>query len=672
MNIEQFPLSFRTRNLVRFCQHPAVETTDDSFMANFGFRDRGSRFSVLKSCRTLAGPDECYAHFQIDARLLMAKLLGMEMDFRRMPAEQKTRWQMYNSMNYYRSHVQEYFCINGVKPVPPLQGECLIFFPAADRLSVLYRLTNNSPADVDVLLRWLAAPAGKGDASIVENGFAFAMEQRVHGAYRAAAEVRCGEKDVAFAVAGAGFESNWAPRTIRGGKTLEIAFSVALAINGPAAAVTMSVPAANRALTAAVKDAEADYARMPKLPAAMAAYGDLVLKAAGTIRSLRYADRDDAGVVRPTVQAGKCGVAATWFWDTSFTMPALGLIGEATWGLGAAANLCGGIGPDGNPPVKYSAGRYVYAYQQPILAWGVGHLAAGVGNDKFVRQVYAPLSRYVNHWLTDCDANHNGLAEFPSEGLAWDDAYRWHDQFPIGYDRGEVWWQRKWGRMKADQFESVDTNSHLYLECLTLERMARRLGKKDDALAWAARAKAIAEAVNRDLFDAKTGLYQDRCLDGRFTGMITPSNFMPICAGFAPREIARDMCRKYLLNPQRFYSPLPFPTLDMKHPAFRSGGFLFAPPEYPGALCNHAYWHGRTWPHVSFWMIMALHQAGLAAEADAAARRVLDAMGRSEAIYECYDPLTGQGNGHPEFLWSSGAVISLAYQMYKKDPVGRV
>ncbi len=673
MNIEQFPLSFRSRNLLRCCRHPAYETTDDSFVANFAFRDRGSRFSILKSNRTLAGPDECFAHYQIDSRPLFDKLLGMEIDFPHLPAPQKARWQMYNSMNYYRSHVEELFTINGVRPVPPIAGTCFIFCPAADRLGVLYRLTNNSQADVEVLLRWLATPAGKGEAATIDHGFAYSMEQKVQSPYRAAAEVRCDQADVAFALAGGGFASNWVTRTIPAGKSIEIAFSAAFNINAPAEAPALPVAAARRALTASVKDAEADYARLPQLPKAMAAYGDLVLKAAGTIRSLRFADRDPAGKLRNTMHAGKCGVASTWFWDTSFTMPALGLIGEAEGGFGAASCLCGGIKEDGQPPVKYSAGSYIYAYQQPILAAGIGHLAAAIPNDKFLRQVYAPLSRYVNHWLTVADVNRNGLAEFPANGLAWDDSYRWHDKFPIAYDRGQTWWQRPWGHMTAAEFESVDTNCHLYLECRTMERMAARLGKAADAAAWAARAKALAAAINRELFNEKTGLYEDRRIaDGRFTGMITPANFMPIYAGIAPRGMAADMCRKYLLDPDRFYSVLPFPTLDMKNAAFRSGGFLFAPPEYPGALCNHAYWHGRTWPHVSFWMTAALHQAGLTAEADAAARRILDAMGKSEAIYECYDPLTGQGNGYPEFLWSSGAVISLAYQMYKKDPVGRL
>ena len=105
----------------------------------------------------------------------------------------------------------------------------------------------------------------------------------------------------------------------------------------------------------------------------------------------------------------------------------------------------------------------------------------------------------------------------------------------------------------------------------------------------------------------------------------------------------------------------------MKHPAFRSGGYLHSPPGHPGSLVQHAYWIGRTWPHISFWLVEAIHKSGLAKEADEAAGRILDAIGKSEAIYECYDSLTGYGNGHPEYTWTSAAVLALAFQRYKTD-----
>jgi hypothetical protein len=180
---------------------------------------------------------------------------------------------------------------------------------------------------------------------------------------------------------------------------------------------------------------------------------------------------------------------------------------------------------------------------------------------------------------------------------------------------------------------------------------------------------SVAGAVNAHLYDDEAGVYMDRCVDGRFTGMLTPASFMPLYAGFCPHTRAQRLCRDYLLNPDRFYTTMPFPTLDRSHVAFRSGGYQSTHSDHPGALVNQAYWIGRSWPHVSFWMVGAIHRSGLPVEARTAAGRILDAMTRNEGINECYDALTGDGVGHPEYNWSQAAALALAFELYAR-PVG--
>ena len=43
----EFPLTQRSRNLVRFCRHLPEDSLDASFAGDFGFRDAGSRFAIL-------------------------------------------------------------------------------------------------------------------------------------------------------------------------------------------------------------------------------------------------------------------------------------------------------------------------------------------------------------------------------------------------------------------------------------------------------------------------------------------------------------------------------------------------------------------------------------------------------------------------------------------------
>jgi putative isomerase len=181
-------------------------------------------------------------------------------------------------------------------------------------------------------------------------------------------------------------------------------------------------------------------------------------------------------------------------------------------------------------------------------------------------------------------------------------------------------------------------------------------------------AVALGKAINHRLFDPVTGMYQDRHIpSGRFTGYLTAGCFLPLYAGLAPKQAAVAACRRYLLDPERFYTTLPFAGVDRAHPAFKSGGRLYAVPQYPGALLQSAYWLGRVWLQYSYWLTGALWQAGLKKEADAAADKILDALLPQESLYECYDPLTAMGNGHAEFSWGAAPVLALAYRQYRRQ-----
>jgi len=47
-------------------------------------------------------------------------------------------------------------------------------------------------------------------------------------------------------------------------------------------------------------------------------------------------------------------------------------------------------------------------------------------------------------------------------------------------------------------------------------------------------------------------------------------------------------------------------------------------------------------------------------------------MSQNEAIFECYDSLTGWGIGHPEYSWSAAAALALAFELYTQNPVGKL
>ena len=670
------PLTARSRNLVRFARHLPIETMDESFAGDFAFRDAGSRFSVLKSPKTLPGPDECYGLFARDARPIFRKLLGLELDYPGLDAARHARLCGYNAMSYYRSHVVEYFCHNGIEPMPPVEGDCVLWFAAADVLRIRYRLWNKGASDVSVQLAWQSEgePGDGGQTEITARGWRFAARQHVGPvSYTGRCELLASEGDLVFAAAGDKIGSAPVTRMLPAGGTATFSFAVRFAFNDEAWPEWPAGLWDDHSLTQAIAAAEQAYAALPCLPPANQIHGDLVLKAAGTLRSLRYLDRDPKGQPVMTIHAGKTGCAATWFWDSGVTLPALGLMQEREAGSGVLRLLAGGIDDTGQPAVTYENQAYRrYGYQMPILAWGAGHYLAQAGDAGLMHELYDPLARYVRHWL-DTFRTKWGLVIHPAGCSCLDDALRWHSGFPFTGRPGEPWFEQDWGQMSPTAFAAPDINAFLVLECRTLAAMARQLGKNDDATDWLAMADELAAAINAWLIEPETGTYQDRHIEtGVFNGMVNLASFIPVYAGIAPPEVATHLCRDYLLSPEHFLTDLPFPVIDRAHPTFRHGGFLHVPPSNPDALVQHSYWRGRTWIHGDTWYLGALWQSGFRQEADALADRILTAVSRSEGINECYDSLTGFGNGHPEFMWSSAAVLLLAHGFYRQAPVAEV
>lgn len=646
---------------------------DESFAGDYAFRDAGSRFSVLKSPKTAAGPDECYGLFARDTRLLFRKLWGLEVAYAGLDADRQSRLTTYNAMNYYRSHVVEHFFHNGIEPMPPTEGECVFWFACTDVLCVRYRLVNKASRDVPVRLAWRSEgePGETWTATATEQGWRFENTQSV-GALRyvGRAELLAGDDDIVFEADANTLSSAPVDRVIPAHGQLECRFAVRFAFNDEAFPEWPAGLWSDADLQRAIAETEQAYAALPDLPESSSMHADLVLKAAGTLRSLRYRDRDAAGQPVMTIHAGKTGCGATWFWDSGVTLPALGYMQERETAAGTLRLLAEGIRDDGVPAVTYEHQQYAgHGYQFPILAWGAGHYLAASPDRRLLHDIYPPLARYVQGWL-DRFLTPLGLVTHPEGCSCLDDALRWHTGFPLEPRPGQSWHGRSWGRMRAPDFLCPDINAFLVLELLTLGKMAQALGRAEEDTAWVARADALSAAINEHLIEPCSQTYQDRHVPTHaFTGMVHMGSFLPVYAGIAPTELAEHLCRDYLLSPDHFQTELPFPVVDRAHPTFRAGGFLHAPLEYPGALVQQSYWRGRTWLHADNWYLGALWRSGFQREADELADRILAAVSRTEGINECYDSLTGFGNGHPEFMWSAAAVLMMAHGFYRQNPI---
>jgi len=163
------------------------------------------------------------------------------------------------------------------------------------------------------------------------------------------------------------------------------------------------------------------------------------------------------------------------------------------------------------------------------------------------------------------------------------------------------------------------------------------------------------------LYDERRGLFHQLVRKPRQHGpaahpVVTWSGLSPLALPDLPEDIGRRLVEEHLLNPCRFWLPVPPPSVSAEEPLFsRSDRYLFL----------RQYWRGPTWVNAAWLLWLGLVRLGY----DEAAAQLASRLGQAVAaqgLREYYDPYTGQGMGATHFSWSA-----LVLELTDPDPAAR-
>ena len=266
----------------------------------------------------------------------------------------------------------------------------------------------------------------------------------------------------------------------------------------------------------------------------------------------------------------------------------------------------------------------------PLLAWVAYKLYEQDGDREFLDEIYEPILRWNNWWFDKNDLDGNGLCEYQhpySSGL--DDSPLWEEGMPV---------------------ESPDLNTYLYLQQEALAKIARVIGRYDDAELWQARALAMAERLVDHAWDEESGFFWASRNRSR-VNVRTPFNLFPLITGQLPARIS-DRLVAHLTDENQFWSRYPVPTVAMDDPKY-----------VPNQM-----WRGPTWVNVNYLLIEGLQRSGYKVLAHELRKRTLDLICGQDDIYEYYHPQSGENppNAASTFGWSSAVLIDLAIQAAKE------
>lgn len=282
----------------------------------------------------------------------------------------------------------------------------------------------------------------------------------------------------------------------------------------------------------------------------------------------------------------------------------------------------------------------------PLAGWAIWETYQALGDIEFLQELYPRLQAYHEWWYRDRDHDGDGLAEFGSTdgtkiAAAWesgmDNAVRF-DSAAMLRNSASAWSMNQ---------ESVDLNAYLYAEKRLLARMAEALDRPREAARYREEAVRLRTSIQASMYDDATGFFYDTAIDGGSRVDVQgPEGWAPLWTGVATEQQASSVART-MLDPDKFATHMPFPTLAADHPQFNP---------------TDGYWRGPVWLDQAYFATLALERSG---EREAAQRfrnqLIFNAQGLLDQapIYENYVPATGEGIEAPHFSWSAAHYLML-------------
>jgi len=283
----------------------------------------------------------------------------------------------------------------------------------------------------------------------------------------------------------------------------------------------------------------------------------------------------------------------------------------------------------------------------PLSGWSIFKVCEATQDVEFLKEMYPQLIKYHEWWYINRDHDKNGLCEYGStDGTRIAAAWESGMDNAVRFDKAEIIENNK-GAYSIDQ-ESVDLNAYLYQEKLYIESIARVLGEDNIANKYSEEAQLLKEKIQDRMFCEEDGFFYDIELKSHKKIRIQgPEGWAALYNNVASAEQAKEVI-KVILDPKRFNTPMPFPTLSAAHEKFNP---------------QRGYWRGPVWLDQAYFAIEGMNNYGHVAEAKMMAEKMVESAEglahSQEPIRENYHPLTKEGLNAEHFSWSAAHILML-------------
>jgi hypothetical protein len=313
-------------------------------------------------------------------------------------------------------------------------------------------------------------------------------------------------------------------------------------------------------------------------------------------------------------------------WDSFFEGVRLSLDGKAMLWKDTILDFLAQTQPNGYTPRTIDPHRYWDFPDQckPFLCQGAYLASKSLNDFSWLKgETYKKLASTLRYWET--------------HRLGADGLYVWHNAVESGVDNSLA-------DLSAPPMtvEGVDLNCYLVREYQALSLIAEKLGKHHDAKIYQEKGDRLAKLINEEMWDPKDQIYYS--LDSRTGKPIRIKDwtcFVPLWAGIVPKNRAKILIEKHLLNPKEFWGNYGIPSLAFDEVLHNDAKRGFIPGYH--TVSN---WQGPVWIVANYIIMQGLLRYGYQKEAEVIANQIVklvaDDVRKSGGAHENYDSKTGE------------------------------
>lgn len=307
--------------------------------------------------------------------------------------------------------------------------------------------------------------------------------------------------------------------------------------------------------------------------------------------------------------------------------------------------------------------------QYPIGSLAVAKIYMRRPNREFLAEIYPRLLKAHRWWFSDRgdgqpwrDGNRDGLLEL---GSNYPDEIPYADRQQVAYfeshDDSPQWWHvaRYNEKTQTCELDTVERNCLYALDAWVLSWMARELGRPQEAAELDREHAAMAERINRFLWNPEKDCYFNRRWAPEngswFNPQMAPDIFFSLLGKVAGQDHFEGL-KKAFYDPKKFAGEWILPTISRDDPM------------YP----RQDYWRGKVWGPINWLVYQGFkmhewdHEARLLAESSA--KMFLKPWREKGECHENFLSTTGEGSSDPHYTWGALMVLIAVEELIDANP----